>query len=365
MAGAVLLSLVQMEIGMARKRTRRQRPVAATALKKQSEERYEPIGPVVPEDNGVGDIQPRTSLTFSEYKAFADKFCDFMGWANPVHIGRGILAVAATVIPDNALEIIENHHIENNRNKKDRRVSIYASDMKHDRWPQTHQGLAFSYNLDKGKWEMYDGHNRCQAALTAEVDFKTLIFFMPPSFSEEAKPKTDTGASRNIRDAAAIMGMNVSTRWPVIVRGIAFGGTNFNKTVSNDAIFDAYEIIKDSVDFTLKAFNKSLAGLSTKGVMAAVGRAYYHVDHEKLEQFVKIVFSGLATDPSHVSAVKLARWLVRDQRGGGIGQYETYCMAASAIQAFVRGEEIQRLSPVRVDPFALPEEIEWRIASIS
>lgn len=198
---------------------------------------------------------------------------------------EGIQPIASIelVTVDDAQSYLTNQ-IENNRNINERRVSEYLRRMKNGEWKVSQ---ALEFNTDG---MLYNGQHR----LTAQVRFNkplyhTIIRNMPVS----AADVSDLGQSRNASQIASLSGYGHLTRHFSIIRKLlAYSG--YFSSASPQTLINLALRYKDGLDFALRHY-KNAKGLTVNyTIHAAIVKAYYYEDPEKLAQFLYCFCTGFS-----------------------------------------------------------------------
>lgn len=289
----------------------------------------------------------------ADYWSRVAQLCRTIGLPEPVHVGCGVYVCATEITPEIAASIIADHHIPNNRRKKESAMARYGSDMESGSWSLTHQGLCFGSSL-----QLHDGQNRLYACIETSAPFKTMITFID---DKDAVINTDTGQKRSIPDASAFLGRKIDERTSAMVKCMAFGPT-FVAAVSTTAVLEAADILRSAIQFIDLNFPSSIRRITIKPVLGAIGVASYHVDHKRLGEFCKILREGVIQDAvSDGAAGLLFRLLTSNSFAGGGNQLEAYAKTQNAIQLFERGQGVKKLLTAKTELFPLPMHIASRI----
>jgi hypothetical protein len=105
-------------------------------------------------------------------------------------------------------------------------------------------------------------------------------------------------------------------------------------------------ILDYGLTFFTEAFYKHVPGINKAPVYAAVARASYHEDHDRLRQFVKVMLEQNGTNVEEPdAALRLARELMRDELPGkgGSALVNAYRRAEALICKFCRFEAGKKL----------------------
>jgi hypothetical protein len=95
-------------------------------------------------------------------------------------------------------------------------------------------------------------------------------------------------------------------------------------------------------------------------VRAAVAKAWYYEDREKLLAFMRVLGTLEANGPREFAAISFRKWLDDEKNlhiinGGFSMRAVLHRMTVAAIQAFLKGQTGRRIVPVEEDPWPLPD----------
>jgi hypothetical protein len=251
------------------------------------------------------------------------------------------------------------------RNRQIRRnwMAILSATMKAGEFLPTHQGIAFSDDD-----MLIDGQHRLHAIIDSAVDGCWLL--VARNVPREAIVAMDLHAKRQPHDQIRIIDeINPDTRDVAIARMVKSGG----RSGARDALSKPeISLITTSQihQFLVKhwdaiRFSQSYAGSKRLGaapIRAAIARAYYHVDRNKLQRFMEVFGTLMADNPREHAAVNFRKW-VDDEKNAHVIQgargsrAELYMITISAIQAFLKGQHGRSFKAAESDPWPLPEEV--------
>lgn len=253
------------------------------------------------------------------------------------------------ISPAAATWILDNLNHPRNRNLKPNKITAMAYDMKAGLWRVTHQGIAFS---DEG-W-LVDGQNRLHACIKADTPMQSLVFFDVP---KEGMVAYDLGTVRSPSDGGKIAGYEGVTTDRVSIAKRMISGFRQNVVSSNQEVIDYIEKHREAIDFSIQCFGSHEVGITSAPVRAAVARAWYTQDRNRLAAFCRILKSGLVDDPATDSvAITLRNYLIRATKAGGQATVVNYQKTERAIIAFMEKESLAQLYSVSEEQFPLPEE---------
>lgn len=259
------------------------------------------------------------------------------------------------VTPELATSWLEKFN-SHNREAKETAVARYVADIRAGRWSEfTHQGVAFHKDpfVDDDAI-LLDGQNRLWAIAIAE---KSVIMQVNVGVPIEAQKTMDDHVKRSMVD---VYGLDHG-------RSVRKAHTGAANAMVKEAIRwtrqELYEFMErhwKAIDFAVSEVfrNNSRRGITIGPVYAAIARASYHVDREKLIQFGQILLNGMVTDETQISALILRNWLMNQttSRGSTPHREVVYKKTQRALMAFADQEKISKLYEAQDELFPLPEE---------
>jgi hypothetical protein len=275
----------------------------------------------------------------------------------PVHIGSGLWACEGEITPDLAEVILVHYHIQTNRNKKPAPISRYAHDMERGHWRFGHQGLAFNED-----GVLFDGQNRLHACVQSGCSFRTPVFF---NVDRNFMPNADGGVKRSGRDAAKIMGRDVSDREVAAVKRMAAGSRVVHYT--NEQTLQLLELFREPAQLIAEAFPLHIKRITTSPVLAAVGRASYHADRGRLMEFCLCLRENCVADRNADGAAVSALRFLNDGATGKTSsthQIDAYLKVSNAIRAFLECRSLTKLYASNDAEFPLPADIKSAVESL-
>lgn len=244
------------------------------------------------------------------------------------------------------------------RRPKPRKVDLYAADMAAGEWRLTHQAIG----VDTGGWTM-DGQNRLRAVIKAGVVVPMWVCYNVPD--DGAMENTDTGANRNVNDAAKVRGLDFSNKsYASVARRMADGMKGANRSkLSIEACLDFISDHEDGLKFCFEALSSNVKGVTQASVRAVVARAYYSKPKKRLLAFGQMLVDGLIDDRNTDSAViTLRNWLLEPYAPGRAQKRHSatfvYGVAEQCLDAFLKKQRVFKLEPAERELFLLPGENE-------
>lgn len=252
------------------------------------------------------------------------------------------------ITPRKAAEYLSRNN--NNRPLRERRVETMAADMTAGRWRLTHQGIAF--NCDGS---LRDGQHRLAAITRSGVTVAMWVF---EGLGDDAMTFIDTHQSRTVGDVLHFRGHSIPHGGVAAVRRMVMPFESNLDNLSREDMLEACITHQDAVMFVLGASGKNTALSRHSCVVAAVAKAYYHADRDRLMHFIACLNSGVVTDPKDQAAAALARFFVCSphvRSGGSVQRGTIFRKAITAIEAFLSGRPISKIYEASTDPFPLPQ----------
>lgn len=193
-----------------------------------------------------------------------------------------------------------------NRKMRDGIAEKYANDMREGRWTECAAPIVIYENGD-----IADGQHRLWAIVDSG---KTQKFLVIRDFPREAGLNIDTGVPRSLVDNARISGLDngLSNELISVARAIHYGERGGKTTqLSNSARLELIAQYREAADWAV-AHGPRGKGLRNAVILAAVGRAYMHVDdREVLQRFCNVVSTGHSDGHHESAAVSLRNYLDR------------------------------------------------------
>ena len=195
----------------------------------------------------------------------------------------------------------------NNRNLRQNRVNMYASEMQSGNWKSN--GVPIVFGTDG---ELKDGQHRLQACVKSGKTMKnTLVVYL----SKAQANCYDIGASRTAVDVAKFMGLDEK---PYFRSNAIFSTANLAINGKSDSTrsYSKINLIKElqkhpeACEFIYHKILSSGAVQNLKfrksGLMAAIFNAFVSgYDIKKLERFCTVLIYGIVKDDAEVPIIKL------------------------------------------------------------
>jgi hypothetical protein len=260
--------------------------------------------------------------------------------------------VIMDVGPDLAAEWLEGN--VHNRPIHQKRVDLYAADMKAGRWKLTHQGIAFDVN-----GILRDGQHRLWALLASGCTIRIPVTF---NLSFDVIEEIDNVKARSVSDRMNISGRfqdgKISTNQVSVLRAMIRGF----KPERPMAYHDECQLMQahlPAIRFALERLTTTrIKGVSSPTVCAVVARAWYSQDVDRLERFCEILRTGIA-DNSEAVVILLRDYLSKLDRSATMSMLrDKHGRVERALHCFLSVRVVSFLRPCTSEMFPLPDEKE-------
>lgn len=242
-----------------------------------------------------------------------------------------------TITPEQAAEWLKTLNTRN-RSISQRKVAIYASDMRKGNWRATHQGIGF---YEDGT--LSDGQHRLAACVESGVPLDVFVTFGIPGVSAAG---IDAHRPRSTADQVRIAGMSEWINKDSLAVAKVLGAMCGNPVMSTHDAVELLERNRWPVECALSAMPKKQRFISIAPVYAAMACAWPHVGGEVIERFGRVMQSGIQEALDDVAAIRLREKLLMGPAGfshGGSGRVECVKASMRAIKAFTERARISKL----------------------
>lgn len=232
-------------------------------------------------------------------------------------------------------------------------AAMYADDMANGRWLETHQGIAF---YEDGV--LADGQTRLKAITIAKKSIPMQVTFGVPKPSGLC---IDIHRRRTFSNQLAMTGElpwlgknEVATAMILMFKD---GGARQSKNVRR--VIDFCTPIEDAMVFVKARTSTSIRYITTAPVKAAIVCAYYYEDKTRLDEFCKVLITGIMKSGADSAAVRLRERLIS---GGsalqttGSDRVSVMLLTMKAVKFFCERRELSRLT-TPVEPIYLLEGV--------
>jgi len=244
-----------------------------------------------------------------------------------------------TISPEQAMSLIEGH--ENYRTSADRRIKLYADAMKSGKW------LLSTIIIDENG-QLCDGKHRLEAVVKAGISVQFAVITGWPVNSIIAidnnlvRSKAQIArAERGIKNATIIMSMIQFMEHP------KFGVVMLNS--------DSIKLLDKHGELAQEVLNNAQSPFDRAIHLIGFARAIMAYPDKKSQIFDALHKLGnMDFQEPKMAGLKLYfQWAITRgfSRMAGSARHETYLRCCRAIQAYLDGQEIDKLYCPSVDPF--------------
>lgn len=254
------------------------------------------------------------------------------------------------VSPEKALNWLENANT-NNRKVVDAKVRHLVREIKNGKWRVSHQGIAFGTD-----GVLLDGQHRLWAVIESNTTVR-----MPVSFNvvPDARMIIDVIEQRTTADILTLAGKNGHvTRSDVSTLQAMLGGYRKAPTMTTNETSEYLSLHDQAIEFAMKHLpHNAPGGISNAGTRAVIARAWYSVDHGRLEEFCQLLVTGIIAPSSCASAlVSLREYLmIHKGRHSQPEKRMRYGMVQRALVAYLNNETLKILRPTTQEHFPISE----------
>lgn len=226
-------------------------------------------------------------------------------------------------------------------------VELYKRQMIAGEWVRSTQGIHLN---DIG---LRDGFHRCTAIAESGVSVWLYVTFDCP---EEGVIEFDGQLTRSTAAALNAAGEECCNSDVSVIKAMAHLPGRCDQKLSRSEVARLLSYHQEALAFVRD--NSIKTKVFSAPVRAAIGRAFYHVDTERLELFcAELRCENLTgSDLDYTAPKKLVRVLLETIGGGNQLRNKRYCLTQSAIIHFIAQSKISRLLPIEDDKFPLVKE---------
>ena len=258
--------------------------------------------------------------------------------------------VLQQVTPEWALEVLTERNGKNRR-REPRRVRKYANDIFNGHWHVINNGIGF---YEDGT--LADGQHRLEAVVECE---KTVPMIVVYGVDPSAMVAIDEGRPRSNTDVGKLMGLNTSNT-AMSTANYMLEYYNVKGTMSRGDTMAFFSRHENAINSVISMFTGGSRpkGILIAPVLAAISRAWYTVNRDRLAEFCRILNTGMTSNESDIAALVLRNFLIRkmSENTGGARE-EKYRKTESAIVHFLDGSYIKNLQGMSQEQFKVPETI--------
>jgi hypothetical protein len=243
------------------------------------------------------------------------------------------------------------------RDLKPSLVAKYARDMASDSW-----GFCADPIILDAKGRLINGQHRLRGIVQSGRSQNMLVMRNAPSGSIAYM---DIGAKRTPADMfdttgrrSLIAGMPRNTAAGAIAVMMSPAARKGAETRGELLAFADKHAKAIRWTFSVFAEAGTMRYVTLAPVVAAVGRAYYHIPHQVLAAFVRVLVTGVPESIARdKSIITFRNWLISEERKAknSNARNEIYLKAARVVVAYHRGEQLTKVYAAGSDPFPLPK----------
>jgi len=261
---------------------------------------------------------------------------------NELRLGSMTLTVEE-IGPHNAPEFLQ--HNGCNRPYRVKTGEQYSRDQIAGAWRE--KPIPICVN-DKG--ELINGQHTLNSLI---LSGKTYLFLVARNVPSDVAAVLDRGLNRSLSDVAHFFGANIPSRVFAIARGLEFGISDTKKR-SFDEQMAAIQKHAEAIDWIVKG--RKLGAWIKPTTLVAVGRAWYTQDRERLDEFLKVMETGLSNGPEDSGAIALRELTRNPAKWVKKSKLATYQKTESAIMAFLERSAVKQLRAFSRELFPLLNE---------
>lgn len=269
---------------------------------------------------------------------------------------------AIMMTPERAEQLLLNNH-PNNRRMKKAKISQMLQDILEGNWKLTPEPIVVS---DKGN--LVDGQNRCSAISQSRI---TVPVYFCTGLPEEVVVAMDCGASRNVADAARILGKDIKGVVGVaaVARRMCLGLVSVKTNLSIQETLSWIDSHSLALSFAWACLPTNKHGITQASVRAVLARAYYRrpvdITRARCVEFGEVLISGLCKSSKQDSAaIRLRNWLqdhfsrgTRTKgKGARVSPLVVYAKTEISLEHFLNFEPVESLKETKNELFFLPGE---------
>jgi hypothetical protein len=265
-----------------------------------------------------------------------------------------LISEVSTITPEVAASWLASANVSN-RSLSDKKVRRIADSIRKGLWRLTHQGVAF-YEDDR----LADGQHRLAAIVMAGVPVKVMVTYGLPV---EVHDSIDKGLARTLKDNMDFIGVKLTRNQLAAYRCLY---AEYDRQLNNAEIWSAQSLYVETSEFA--AFQVKYQGaidfavsvrlqpkIALSQVYAAVAAASLTENRVRLEEFMQILASGVASVQEDSAAIRLREYLFTNTLEKGYpGRFDTYVRVCTAITAFLEHRGLTKLYARRDACFKLP-----------
>ena len=247
-----------------------------------------------------------------------------------------------------------------NRNLDGRDARKWCDVILRGKWQDYHpQGWAF----DK-EGHLIEGQHRAAGLIKAgEQDPNISIgVWLSLGNDRDVQATIDTGRTRTMAQTAQIIELEASSFEIAITKALWISPepnrSRIPRVTDYEKVFSTFNQFRAGIKLASQK-HSGQRSVTLAAIRAVIARAYYHChgedDIKMLSRFIEVMDTGLPTSPEeHPPALLRIAYTQRSGRGE-TENIALYRKAITAVDAFMKGNEIKRLSQTKKQIFPLPD----------
>ena len=263
--------------------------------------------------------------------------------------------VVMDITPQKAGELLDKN--TNNRNLRQSRVNMYASEMKSGNWKSN--GVPIIIGDDD---ILKDGQHRLYACLKTNITMKNVVVIYLP---KEQTNCYDIGSTRTAVDVAKFMGLDEK---PYFRSNAIFSTANLAINGKSDSArsYSKINLIKElqkhpeACEFIYHKILSSGAVQNLKfrksGLMAAIFNALVSgYDIKKLERFCAVLICGIVKDDAEVPIIKLRDQIMNVSSNSRKDKLVLYFQTQAVLKAYEMNKATVDLKRANKEYYSYPK----------
>jgi len=274
--------------------------------------------------------------------------CDKTQIPIPLNIGASVILVTVPMAKNWLSNMIENQ-----RKPSLPTVNKYASEMKAGRWE-----LSAPLSFDT-EGRLIDGQHRLMAVIKSEIPTNFLIVGNLPT---SAAIKFDLGKARTAQNIAHLKGYEWMKRGHISTYVAMFENPSISTNIPTFAHEEKINGIIDHQEAIEFATSRVCGIWQNSCFVSVVARAYYSQNHQRLEEFLEVLITGVCKVEGDSAAIALRDFWIKNYkkyRSGRDSRLMLVRLTTSALRRFVRREKTKSLKETTVNHFPVKHFDDW------
>lgn len=253
---------------------------------------------------------------------------------------NGMTLTPELVTPELAKEWLGRNQC--NRRLRPDRVELYTRDMRAGRWLIKPFGICFDTEGRLGNGQ----HTLSAIVASGAAQWLVVARAVP----RPVIATLDRGIMRSTADIAKFLGVDTSNTAVSTARLMAFG---IDATITTDLQLAAVQLYEEAISWAMARIRGK--GLKNAPLIAAVAKAWFHEDRDRLEQFCNVLVDGVSEGDADSAAVRLRETArAKGALGGQDAREDMHYKAIGAVAAFLARKPMSKLYATGKEPFKYP-----------